>query len=170
MFTIIGTSTNLIVHGWLLARGFDGFTFFHLVPYIIVGVVIGIIYLILFSDKILPAHESMLDGRYDEGRRFLYEAVVGEKCRLVGKTVTSDEFSRLKDLYLLKIIRDEETISPVRLEDTIQNGDTLIFTGTLESLQSLEQFRNLSIKSGKAVPLETLQTDEDKLIEAVISH
>src|SRR5699024_2201224 len=81
MFMIIGSSTSLFVHGWLLARVFDGFTFFHLVPYIIVGVVIGIIYLILFSDKILPAHESMLDGRYDEGRRFLYEAVVGEKCR-----------------------------------------------------------------------------------------
>lgn len=170
MLTIIGTSTNLIVHGWLLARGLDGFSFFHILPYAIIGVVIGIAYLILFSGKILPANEGILEGKYNEGRRFLYEAIVGDKCRLVGKTVTSDEFGRLKDLYLLKIIRENETISPVRLEDAIQEGDTLIFTGTLESLQSLEQFRNLSIKTGKDVPLETLQTDEGKLIEAVISH
>src|SRR5699024_6351850 len=161
---------NLIVHGWLLGRDLEGFSFFHLVPYIVVGVILGILYLVIFSDKILPSNESILEGKYDEGRRFLYDAVVGEKCRLVGKTVTSDDFGRLKDLYLLKIIREEETISPVRLEDTIQVKDTLIFTGTLESLQSLEQFRNLSIKTGKDVPLETLQTDEGKLIEAVISH
>lgn len=170
MFTIIGTSTNLIVHGWLTGHGFEGFSFFHLVPYIIVGVLLGIIYLLLFSQKILPANDSILEGKYDEGRRFLYEAVVGEKCRLIGKTVTSEEFGRLKDLYLLKIVREEETISPVRLVDTIQEGDSLIFTGTLESLKSLEQFRNLSIKTGKDVTLEKLPTEDSVLVEAVISH
>lgn len=170
MFTIIGTSTNLIVHGWLLGHGFEGFSFFHLAPYIAVGVTLGILYLIIFSKKLLPANEGILKDKYNEGRRFLYEAIVGAKCRLIGKTVTSDEFSRLKGLYLLKIIRGERVISPVRLDHTIQKNDTLIFTGTLESLQSLEQFRNLSIKTGKDVPLETLQTDDASLIEAIISH
>lgn len=37
-------------------------------------------------------------------------------------------------------------------------------------MQSLEQFRNLSIKTGKDVPLETLQTEDATLIEAIISH
>lgn len=170
MFTIIGTSTNLIVHGWLLGHGLEGFSFFHLTPYISVGVVLGIIYLILFSKKLLPANEGIFERRYNEGRRFLYEAVVGENCRLIGNTVTSNEFGRLKDLYLLKIIRENKVISPVRLEDKIQENDTLIFTGTLESLHSLEQFRNLSINTDKNIPLETLETEDGTLIEAIISH
>lgn len=170
MFTLIGTSTNLIVHGWLLGHDFTGFTFFYFVPYIIVGVTLGIIYLIIFSQKILPENESILTDTFNEGRRFLYEVIVGEKCRLIGKTVTSDEFRLLKDLYLLKIVREDETISPVRLDDTIQANDTLIFTGTLESLHSLEQFRHLSIKTGKDVSLDTLQDADGKLIEAVLSH
>src|SRR5699024_10260062 len=170
MFTLIGTSTNLIVHGWLSGNGFEGFTFFYFVPYIIVGVMIGIIYIIVFSQRILPENESILTGTFNEGRRFLYEVVVGEKCRLIGKTVTSEEFRLLKDLYLLKIIREDETISPVRLDDTIQENDTLIFRGTLESLHSLEQFRYLSIKTGKDVSLDTLQETDGKLIEAVLSH
>ncbi len=170
MFTIIGTSTNLIVHGWLLGHGFEGFSFFHLAPYISVGVVLGIIYLILFSKKLLPANEGIFEKKYNEGRRFLYEAVVGENCRLIGNTVTSNEFGRLKDLYLLKIIRKNKVISPVRLEDKIQENDTLIFTGTLESLHSLEQFRNLSINTDKNIPLETLETEDGTLIEAIISH
>src|SRR5699024_8529467 len=104
------------------------------------------------------------------GRRFLYEAVVGEKCRLIGKTVTSDEFKKLKDLYLLKIIRDEETISPIRLDDIIQNGDVLIFTGSLESLKCLEQFNNLLIKNDADNSIYTLQSDNAKHVEAVVSH
>src|SRR5690625_1895000 len=170
MLTLIGTSTNLIVHGWLTGNGLEGFTFFYFVPYAIVGVIIGIIYLVIFSQRVLPANESILTDSYNEGRRFLYEAVVENKCRLIDKTVTSDEFRLLKDLYLLKIIRENETISPVRLTDTIQANDTLIFTGTLDSLRSLEQFRHLSIKTGKDVTFDTLQEEDGRLIEAVLSH
>lgn len=170
MLTIIGTSTNLIVHGWLLGKGFDGFSFFELAPYALLGVVLGVIYLVVLGQRILPETDTGISDRYDDGRRFLYEAVVGEKCRLIGKTVTSDEFKKLKDLYLLKIIRDEETISPIRLDDIIQNGDVLIFTGSLESLKSLEQFNNLSIKTDEDISLNSLQSDDAKLVEAVVSH
>lgn len=170
MFTLIGTSTNLIVHGWLVEEGFSGFSFFHLVPFVIVGVIFGFIYLVLFSHKILPSHKSDFSNKYHEGREFLYEVVVEDKCSLIGKTVTSEEFQRLKDLYLLKIDRKYETISPVRLTDTIQKNDTLIFRGTLDSLKSLEQFRNLSIKTDKDLTFDTLQTGNTKLIEGVVSH
>lgn len=170
MFTIIGTSTNLIVHGWLISKGFDGFSFFELAPYIILGVTIGIIYLVLFSSKILPDTDTAINERYNRGRKFLYEAVVKEKCRLVGKTVTSNEFQQLKDLYLLKIIRNDLTISPIRLDDVIQEEDILIFSGSLESLESLEKFRNLRIRTDENVSMDSLQSEDASLIEAVISH
>lgn len=170
MFTIIGTSTNLIVHGWLLEKGLGGFSFFELAPYIILGVIIGVIYLTLFSSKILPATDTAISERYDDGRSFLYEAVVEDKCSLIGKTVTSNEFQRLKNLYLLKIIRDNETISPIRLDDTITQGDILIFTGSLEGLVSLEKFKHLLIRTNEEATMNSLQSDDAKLVEAVVSH
>lgn len=170
MFTIIGTSTNLIVHGWLLGKGLEGFSFFELTPYILLGVVIGVIYLTLFSAKILPKTDTAISERYDRGRNFLYEAVVKEKCRLIGKTVTSNEFQLLQDLYLLKIIRGAETISPIRLDDTIQEEDILIFSGSLESLKSLEKFKRLLIRTDEEVSMNSLQSEDAKLIEAVVSH
>lgn len=170
MFTIIGTSTNLIVHGWLLGKGLEGFSFFELTPYIILGVVIGVVYLVLLAPKILPENDTAISNRYEDGRRFLYEAVVGEKCRLIGKTVTSDDFKKLNDLYLLKIIRGTRTISPIRLHDRIQVNDILIFTGSLESLKSLEQFNNLSIRTDEEVSMNSLQSEDAKLIEGVVSH
>lgn len=170
MFTIIGTSTNLIVHGWLLGKGLEGFSFFELVPYIILGVGIGIIYLLIFSPKILPETDTTMNKKYDYERNFLYEAAVKSKCRLIGKTVTSEEFQLLKDLYLLKIIRGDETISPIRLEDKIQEEDILIFSGSLESLKSLEKFKNLFIRTDEEITMNSLQSEDAKLVEAVVSH
>lgn len=170
MFTIIGTSTNLIVHGWLLGKGLEGFSFFELTPYIILGVTLGTIYLVLFSSKILPATDTAISEKYDRGRKFLYEAVVKGKCRLIGKSVTSNEFQLLQDLYLLKIIRGHETISPIRLDDTIQEEDILIFSGSLDSLKSLEKFKHLLIRTDEEVSMNSLQSEGAKLIEAVVSH
>lgn len=170
MFTIIGTSTNLIVHGWLLGKGLEGFSFFELAPYIILGVIVGVIYLILFSSKILPKTDTEISERYEDGRNFLYEAVVEAKCKLIGKTVTSNEFGQLKDLYLLKIIRENEVISPIRLTDTIQEGDILIFSGNLESFERLGKFDHLRIRTDEEVSMNSLQSEDAKLIEAVVSH
>lgn len=170
MFTLIGTSTNLIVHGWLLERGFQGFSFFELAPYTILGAIFGLIYMLTIGYKILPENDTTFDQRYDEDRRFIYEAVVHEGCPLIGKTVTSNEFKRLEGLYLIKIVRNGRTIAPIRLEDIIREDDLLIFTGTLNSLTRLEAMENISIKTGEDVSLNTLQTGETRLIEGVISH
>lgn len=170
MFTIIGTSTNLIVHGWLLQRGFDGFSFFHLVPYTFIGAIFGVLYLYFIGYNSLPKNNTTIDDRFNEGRRFLYEAFVNKGCRLIGKTVTSSEFKNLEGIYLVKIIRDDETISPIKLEDTIQQDDLLVFAGTLQGLENLDNFKNLSIKTGANVSVNSLQTSDAKLIEGVVSH
>lgn len=170
MFTLIGTSTNLIVHGWLLDKGLEGFSFFQLLPYTVLGAIFGIIYLLTIGYKLLPENDTAIDTRYDEDRRFLYEAVVHEGCPLIGKTVTSKEFQRLEGLYLIKIVRNGRTISPIRLEDVIKENDLLVFTGTLSSLSRLEATDNLSIKTGEDITVNTLQTGDTRLVEGVISH
>ena len=52
--TLIGTSTNLVVHGMILEAGYEGFTMFELGKVGIFIAIAGIIYLFLFSSKLLP--------------------------------------------------------------------------------------------------------------------
>ena len=52
--TLIGTSTNLVVHGMILEAGYEGFTMFELGKVGIFIAIAGIIYLLLFSSKLLP--------------------------------------------------------------------------------------------------------------------
>ena len=61
--TLIGTSTNLVVHGMILEAGYEGFTMFELGRVGIFIALAGIIYLFVFSNKLLP--DSRTD-RYDE--------------------------------------------------------------------------------------------------------
>lgn len=52
--TLIGTSTNLVVHGMILEAGYEGFTMFELGKVGIFIAIAGIIYLFVFSKKLLP--------------------------------------------------------------------------------------------------------------------
>ena len=52
--TLIGTSTNLVVHGMILEAGYEGFTMFELGKVGIFIAIAGIIYLFIFSKRLLP--------------------------------------------------------------------------------------------------------------------
>ena len=52
--TLIGTSTNLVVHGMILEAGFEGFSMFELGKVGIFIAIAGIIYIFLFSKRLLP--------------------------------------------------------------------------------------------------------------------
>ena len=52
--TLIGTSTNLVVHGMILEAGYEGFTMFELGKVGIFIAIAGILYLFIFSSKLLP--------------------------------------------------------------------------------------------------------------------
>ena len=53
--TLIGTSTNLVVHSMIQEAGMKGFSMFELGKVGIFIALAGIIYLFLFSKKLLPA-------------------------------------------------------------------------------------------------------------------
>ncbi|SDO58231.1 SLC13 family permease [Alkalicoccus daliensis] len=58
--TLIGTSTNLIVHGFMLDRGLEGFSMFQLAIVGLPACLIGIIYMSTFGYKLLPNRQAEL--------------------------------------------------------------------------------------------------------------
>ena len=55
MCTLIGTSTNLVVHGMMIEAGYEGLGMFELTWVGLPITVVGILYLFLFSKRLLPA-------------------------------------------------------------------------------------------------------------------
>ena len=96
--TLIGTSTNLVVHGMILDAGYEGFTMFELGRVGIFIALAGIIYLFVFSNKLLP--DSRTD-RYEEeeedgnpGNLHRVEAVLGSRFPGINKTLGEFNFTR----------------------------------------------------------------------------
>ena len=127
--TLIGTSTNLVVHGMILEAGFEGFTMFELGKVGVFVAIAGILYLFAFSKFLLPddRSDSVLDDD-EEQHTGLHrvEAVLGARFPGINKTLGTFNFPRHYGAIVKEVIsggrRYTHNLDKVRLNE----GDTLI--------------------------------------------
>ncbi len=127
--TLIGTSTNLVVHGMILEAGYEGFTMFELGKVGIFVVIAGILYLLAFSKFLLPEDRS--GSALDDDEEQLtglhrVEAVLGSRFPGINKTLGAFNFTRHYGAIVKEVIsggrRYTHDLDKVRLNE----GDTLI--------------------------------------------
>ncbi|MGM7702957.1 SLC13 family permease [Pseudalkalibacillus sp. Hm43] len=168
--TLMGTSTNLVVHGLLISYGVEGFTLFQLA---IVGIpitIIGFIYLFTVGYRILPDHLGFRKQVLADSREYIAEMIVHPDFAYLNQSVQKAGLRDLKGLYLIEIIRKQERISPVRSTTIIQSGDRLIFTGLISTIADLQNIKGLSLETGSDLELDDLKNGDVQLVEAVVSH
>lgn len=138
--TLIGTSTNLIVHSMLTETGHSGFGFF---DFTLVGLGVlggGSIVLVLMT-RFLPSEHS---SKAKVAEYFL-EAKLSDDSPLIGQTVEQAGLRHLDELFLAEIVRGDELIRPVARYDVLHLGDKLIFTGNVQKVNVLKQFAGISL-------------------------
>lgn len=144
--TLIGTSNNLIVNS--LVHDQEVFPDFHsleMFDFIWVGLpmlIIGIIYLWLFSNRLLPVREDPVDRFRSNEREYIVEAVIKQSSRLVGQGIPETGLLNLKRLSLMEIRNqgNEDPESRVASTDPVyklESGDVLIFTGNTNAVSEL---------------------------------
>ncbi|WP_138419828.1 SLC13 family permease [Aquibacillus sediminis] len=168
-FTLMGTSTNLVVHGMLLDYGLEGFTLFQLA---VVGVpiaLVGFIYLFTVGIRILPEHLGFREQVMADSREYIAEMTVQRDFAYLNQSVEQAGLRELKGLYLIEIIRGKERISPVRSTTVVQPGDRLVFTGLISTIADLQKIKGLTLETGSELELEDLKDGNTQLVEAVVS-
>ncbi|WAA09718.1 SLC13 family permease [Fervidibacillus albus] len=168
--TLMGTSTNLVVHGLMLENGMKGFSLFELG---IVGIpitVVGLFYIITIGYRLLPNHKGMKETVQEHSREYLAEMTVGPDFSYLNQSVQDAKLRQLKGLYLIEIIRGNEKISPVKATTIIRNGDRLIFTGLISTIAELQKIKGLTLETGTYLSLDSLKNGNTQLVEAVVSH
>ncbi|WP_226674098.1 SLC13 family permease [Rossellomorea aquimaris] len=163
--TIIGTSTNLVVHGLLLDSDFPGFTFFELSKIGIPITLIGLSYLIFFSSSLLPERQGKTLNT-ESFREFTGEVLIQDDFPYIHKTVEQARLRSLKGLFLVSIIREDETIAPVSNTTILKGNDRLIFSGDITTISELQSHKGLRLQcnGGSSFP------QQHQLTEAVVSH
>lgn len=168
ILTLIGTSTNLVVHGLILQSGGTGFRFFELARVGIPVAVAGYLYLAIAGQRLLPDHEDTLTGIERSPRSYFFEMTVPADSSLIGQTIEQARLRNLSGVYLTDIERDSLHLGPVTPDRRLAPGDRLFFAGQTSGVADLLQREGL-----QPVDDETLSRDttalQKKLVEVVIA-
>ncbi|MGA1262505.1 MAG: SLC13 family permease [Prochlorothrix sp.] len=167
--TLIGTSTNLVVNGLLIAQtDYPSLSLFSMTAISLPCVILGMSFLLVAHPWLLPERKPALGDR-DDTRQYTVEMVVEPKSPLSGKTIAQAGLRHLPGLFLVEIVREGEVIPAVRPQEKLRDDDQLVFVGAVDSIVDLQKLRGLQPATDQVFKLNAPRT-ERQLIEAVVSN
>lgn len=158
--TLVGTSTNLIVNGFVVQAGLPELDLFDFLYVGLPLLLIGILVIALISARFLPNIET--DTVLAE--QYFIESKIPTDSDMVGKTVQTAGLRELGSLFLVQIYRNGQLISPVSPQQPLSANDRLLFTGSIKDAPVLLKQVGLSLAGSET---EILQPS---LVEVVLSH
>jgi di/tricarboxylate transporter len=166
--TLIGTSTNILVNSLAISNGLKRFNVFEFAPLGIILVLIGILYLTLFSRILIPKRKGV-DEQIDKYRLcdYLAEMRVKEGSSLIGKKWGTLKNKDLKNIDLIKIIRGDKATWRAS-KTTIREEDYLLLHGNVNELIKMKDNYQLETKADSVINDQKLQSDKIELIEALV--
>ncbi|MCF8224649.1 MAG: SLC13 family permease [Bacteroidales bacterium] len=166
--TLIGTSTNLVVHGMMLDRGIEGLGFFELAKVGIFIFIIGFIYLNLFSNRLLPGEKIPRFSFPNDVREYNFDMMLTEGSSLIGKEIEKRKLPGLSEFVVKTVIRDNKHIRISNTPFKIEEGDAFILAGKSEDVGFLMQQSGIRLKCIE--PSDTRLLNQGlKLVEVVIA-
>ena len=165
--TLIGTSTNLVVHGMMIQNHMPGMSFFEITKIGLPVTFIGVLIVGLVGHRLLPERRETMVELGDHTREFIVSTKVHDECPFVGKSIEEAGLRHLKGLFLFQVERMNRKITPVGPREIIQSGDRLFFTGLPETIIDLQKNPGLSVT--RDMPFDLMQGDAIGVYEVVIS-
>lgn len=166
--TLIGTSTNLVLHGLMIDNDLPGFGMFELGKVGLVIAIIGTIYMAIAGNRLLPGKKIIFNSKSSaEYKDYYYDVVVPENSNLVGMEIKNSRMKGLNKLFVKCIERNSEVTETNKRTHTIQAGDKLLLAGKSDRLNYILANENIKLSGFnliKNIPKEKL-----KQYEAVLS-
>lgn len=174
MLTLIGTSSNIVANdivGNYLGEEYSMFEFTHLA---FIALMIGIVYLVFFARRFIPARIDPKDELTEEFEmdQYLTEVVIKEDSSLAGLTV-EEALERLDfDIEIVQLTRGSQKFFEPLRNKMIQPDDHLIVKTDHTNLLKLIQGRSMRILSRTHFTQEELEArkEDHKLVKLVIPH
>jgi di/tricarboxylate transporter len=167
MITLIGTSTTLVLNGFLQDYNHPSLLFNDLFTIGIAVTIGGIVFIGLVGHKLLPNHQDVLKKYAENRREYVAETRIMPDSKLIGRNLVQAGLRNLKGVYLVEIIRREKMISPVSPDEVLEEGDTLFFAGNTHDIVDL-------INSGQGIELpstaRSFDNDKAEIVETVLNN
>jgi di/tricarboxylate transporter len=164
--TLLGTSTNIAVSGFIASRGLEPVGLFEISGIGILVVCIGMLFMLVVGKRLLPDRkDDSLTTDYGI-RSYLSEIIVRPNSPLIGQRSYESDLSIL-GFQILKIIRGEEEFSPSSREE-IHEGDVILVAGQVENLMKVQRIEGIDIRPSMDFGDPDLQVGDLKIAEVLI--
>ncbi len=168
--TLMGTTTNLVVHGEAMRRGFDELGMFSITPLGLICLAVGLLYLFTAGRVLLPRRHRPpdLSEKYDV-RRFVTELHVPEESPANGRSLSQLGWGERYGVTVLDIERGDREITAPHGDRHIRPGDVLYVQGPAEQLLELARLQRLRTpREGDRQELD-LTTGRGRLVEVLVA-
>jgi di/tricarboxylate transporter len=163
--TVIGTSTNVAVSGYIVKAGLDPIGLFELLPIGAMLFAVGLIYMVTIGKFLLPKHPVTDLAEKYAVRDYLTEIIIMDDSPLIGQHVFESDLNKL-DFTILRVIRDTSNFMP-KATTIIQPDDVLLVEGKMEELIKVKETEGIEIKAD--LLMEDLTNENIKLAEVIIT-
>jgi di/tricarboxylate transporter len=164
--TLIGTSTNIAVSGFIAKAGMKPLGLFEITPLGLIILACGIIYMFFVGKHLLPDYkDESLTDEYAI-REYLSEIIVVPKSHLIGQRIFQSDLARM-DFRILAVIRGQRKFLP-NARTLIEEDDVLLVEGKAEDLIRVKETAGIEIKPDLKLGDRDLQSEDIKLAEVLI--
>ncbi|HXT13827.1 MAG TPA: SLC13 family permease [Candidatus Angelobacter sp.] len=163
--TLVGTSTNLAVSGFITREQMKPLGLFEITPIGLIITATGIAYLMLVGRRLLPNNpEQTKDYLIPD---YLSEVVVLPESPLVGQRALESDLAK-KGFRLLRAIRKNQGV-PIDPEFALQAGDILVVAGNVENLIQVRAAKGFQIRARLARGDQDFREANVKIAEALVT-
>ena len=146
MCTLIGTSSNLVVHGLMLESGKAGFHLFELGKIGLFISIFGLIYMSVFGNWLLPGEKIKFTQKSAEGKDYYYNLQLTDDSQFSGKVVVNNKIEGLPGLNVHSIARNNKILYPEKNKIKIHRNDDILVTGNSERLNFILSHKDVKLK------------------------
>ncbi len=167
MITLIGTSTTLVLNGFLQDYQHPSLLFEDLFTIGLSVTITGILFIIFIGYKLLPDHKDILETYSENKREYIVETILLSSSKLIGKNLVEAGMRNLKGVFLVEILRGSRMISPVGPSEILAEADILFFAGNTKDIVDL-----INSDLGIELPSTARSYDSDnaEIVEAVMNN
>lgn len=165
--TLIGTSTNVAVSGYIAKAGLKPLGLFEFTPLGLIMLVIGIAYMTVVGHRLLPDYKDESLTEDYAIREYLSEIVVTANSHLIGQKIFESDLSNL-DMKILEVLRGKEKFLPGP-RTAIEEGDILLVEGKIDNLMKVKEAAGIEIKADLKLGDPDLQSEDIRIAEVLIT-
>jgi di/tricarboxylate transporter len=167
MCTLIGTSSNLVVHGLMIENGNEGLHLFELGKIGLFISFIGFIYMAIFGNWLLPGEKIKLSGKPSEGKDYYFNLQLTENSQLIGREIILNRIEGLTGLVVHSVARNNKILIPGKKKIKLQHNDDILVTGSSDSLNYILLHKEVKLKGVEY--LKHVKPENLKQYEVVLS-